>query len=109
MCKWRWQVKRAVALSMDCCMAATGIPAYAEEETEIRQLDTQTVDPTGVTTGDLAAQGKFYSDYTSVEEVAKAGNDVHKQMVEEGEVLLKNENNVLPLASDERNVTFLGI
>lgn len=109
MSKRRWKVKSAVALSMACCMAATGIPAYAEEETEIRQLDTQTVDPTGVTTGDLAAQGKFYADYTSVEEVAKAGNDVHKQMVEEGEVLLKNENNVLPLASDERNVTFLGI
>ena len=75
----------------------------------VEQIPEQLVEPTGVTSGDLAAKGKFYADYVTLEEELEAGNRVHLQMVEEGQTLLKNENNALPLASDERNITFLGL
>lgn len=75
----------------------------------VEQIPEQLVEPTGVTSGDLAAKGQFYADYVTLEEELEAGNRVHLQMVEEGQTLLKNENNALPLASDERNITFLGL
>lgn len=75
----------------------------------VEQIAEQLVEPTGVTSGDLDAKGQFYPDYVSLEEELEAGNRVHLQMVEEGQTLLKNENNALPLASNERNITFLGL
>lgn len=75
----------------------------------VEQIQESLVEATGTTTGDLDAQGKFYADYVSLEEELEAGNQVHLQMVEEGQTLLKNENNALPLSSDERNITFLGL
>ena len=91
-------MKRVLALIVALMMALTAMLAYAELY--------QTV---GVTTGDMEAKGMFYSDYSSLEEQMAAGNEVHLQMVEEGQVLLKNENGALPLTSDERHVTLLGI
>lgn len=75
----------------------------------VEQIPEQLVEPTGVTSGDLAVKGQFYADYVTLEEELAAGNRVHLQMVEEGQTLLKNENNALPLASGERNITFLGL
>lgn len=49
----------------------------------------------------------FASDYSSPEEIAEQSALLCKQIVEEGAVLLKNENNTLPLA-DASKVTLLG-
>ena len=98
--------------------AADDADAEAEEEEEVvyevdengvEQIVETIVEATGTTTGNLDAEGVFYADYSSNEELAEAGNDVHLEMVEEGQVLLKNENDALPLSEDEMNITFLGI
>ncbi len=91
-------MKRVLSLVVAMIMTVTALTAFAE----IYQT-------TGVTTGDMDANGMFYSDYSSIAEALAAGNEVHLQMVEEGQVLLKNENGALPLKSDERHVTLLGI
>ena len=91
-------MKRVLSLIVAVMMAVTAMAAYAE-----------TYETPGVTTGDLAAQGMFYSDYSSLDEQMAAGNEVHLKMVEEGQTLLKNENGALPLTGDERHITLLGI
>lgn len=68
----------------------------------------QEVSPNGTMTGQLDAKGKFYADYASHDEAHKAGRDVNIRIGEEGFVLLKNENNALPLSKAERKVTTLG-
>ena len=71
--------------------------------------EVQFVEPAGTMSSYLGAEGHFYSDYGTLDEALEAGNRLHLQMVEDGQVLLKNENGALPLASDERDVTFLGL
>ena len=122
--------KRALALLLALCLVIgclTGCNPSADDESQspevsgqidpgpvvgpdgVEQIQETLVQPTGVTSGDLDAQGQFYADYVSLEEELEAGNRVHLQMVEEGQTLLKNENNALPLAASERNITFLGL
>jgi beta-glucosidase len=50
----------------------------------------------------------FKSDYNSAEELVSAREDLIRRTVAEGAVLLKNENNSLPLSSGSK-VTLLGI
>ncbi len=61
------------------------------------------------TTGYTSAGGKFYSDYGTLDECHRAGKDLNVRLAEEGMVLLKNDNDALPLNRDERNITLLGI
>ncbi len=98
-------LKKLTALALAGCMAFTSVFAIAEPAL----LETTPVEATGTISGDPEAKGRFYADYSSLEESLEAGNRLHLQMVEEGQVLLKNENGALPLAADERDVTFLGI
>ena len=63
----------------------------------------------GTVSGDMEAKGHFYADYVTLDEAMEAGNRLHITMTQEGQVLLKNENGALPLAADERDITFLGI
>ena len=50
----------------------------------------------------------FASEYNSFEEVTEAGAELNIELASEGFVLLKNKDNALPLAADERSVTVLG-
>jgi beta-glucosidase len=50
----------------------------------------------------------YVSQYDSMEEVLDAGAALNIEMAAEGFVLMKNENNALPLSSSETNVTLLG-
>lgn len=101
------KLNRFVAWMLTLCMALCCVPAFAEGDIEL--LEESLLAVTGVTSGDLAAKGQFYADYTSLKEELEAGNRVHEQMVAEGQVLLKNENNALPLKANERDITFLGL
>lgn len=56
----------------------------------------------------LITNGKFYPDYSSLQETLEAATKINIRLAEEGMILLKNENNVLPLAVSERNVTLFG-
>ena len=47
-------------------------------------------------------KGDYYSTFGSKNEVVEAGNDLNERISEEGFVLMKNEGNVLPLATTVR-------
>jgi beta-glucosidase len=51
----------------------------------------------------------FPSKYSKLEDVMTAGRQVCEEAEEEGAVLLKNENNALPLTSGNRKVSLVGI
>lgn len=57
-------------------------------------------------TSDMTA-GKYYSDYSSLEETLQASLEVNQQIMEESIVLLKNKNNALPLAG-VKNISVFG-
>ena len=99
------RIKKLSAMTLAGCMALSSVAAYAELAT----LATTPVEATGTVSGDVEAAGRYYADYSSLEEALEAGNRLHVRMTQEGQVLLKNENGALPLSADERNVTFLGI
>ena len=97
--KW----SKLLSFGMALCLTATTVSA------EVATLTTTPQEATGTISGDLSAEGHFYTDYVTMEEALEAGNRVHLKMVEEGQVLLKNENGALPLKAEERDITFLGI
>jgi len=61
------------------------------------------------TNGNFQYNGKFYVDYSTLEEAQTAAHALAVELAAEGITLLKNENNALPLSSDETKVTLLGI
>lgn len=56
----------------------------------------------------MAGEGRYYSEYTSMEEAQAAAAKLGEEMGEEGFVLMKNENKALPLTGKEM-VTVLGV
>ncbi len=83
----------AAALSLAACVAGTSVmndyvSAFAESSSGIRKIS---------------------ADYASYEETLRAGEDLNVELQSEGSVLLKNDNNALPLAASERKVTLFGI
>ena len=46
-------------------------------------------------------QGKYYTDYQSLEEAKKAAEELTRELAQEGDVLLKNSNEALPLSGRE--------
>ena len=54
-----------------------------------------------------AAQDMYVSDYDSYMDTIKASSELNIEIAGEGFVLMKNQNNALPLASGEKNVTVL--
>lgn len=61
-----------------------------------------------VSGGDIDSLYPYKSDYSSTKELVQAFADVGERMGEEGTVLLKNENNCLPLDANHKKVTLLG-
>ena len=49
------------------------------------------------------------ADYSSYEETLRAGEELNEELQGEGSVLLKNENDALPLRSSENKITLFGI
>ena len=45
--------------------------------------------------------GKYYTDYDSMEEAKTAAEDLTRELAQEGDVLLKNKDNALPLSGKE--------
>lgn len=56
----------------------------------------------------LDRAGTYQTDYATLYQVYVAGAELNKQFADEGFVLLKNENNALPLSSYEAKVTAFG-
>lgn len=59
--------------------------------------------------GNFQHEGKFYTDYDNIDEAKAAAREVAIRIAAEGDVLLKNENDALPLSKDETKFTLLGI
>ena len=57
----------------------------------------------------VEAGDKYVSVYKTSDELVAAHKELGERMSEEGSVLLKNENNALPLASDKLKVTLFGM
>ena len=57
----------------------------------------------------LKYDGKYYSDFTSHDDVVAAAEDLNIQIAGEGMVLLKNEGDMLPFKSDVRNISVFGV
>jgi beta-glucosidase len=64
---------------------------------------------TGTKSGVLNANGKFYADYATLDEAKAKAKELAIQIAAEGDVLLKNANGALPLRSEEKNITLLGL
>ncbi len=67
-----------------------------------------TIEATGTKTGYLDANGKFYTDYTNIDDVRAAGEQLNIEIASEGFTLLKNNDDALPLSSKESRVTLFG-
>ena len=67
------------------------------------------VTPEGGKTGLLEKEGKYYTDYATEKAAHEAGREVAVQIAEEGDVLLKNANDTLPLSKYEKKVTLFGM
>jgi beta-glucosidase len=67
------------------------------------------VTATGGKTGNLAAKGKFYTDFETKAEEQAYAKKVGIQIGAEGDVLLKNADAALPLRAAENRVTLFGI
>ena len=78
---------RLMALALSAVVGLTATFAAAE-----------TVTPTGNTYGFAGTNARYYTDYMTLEEEQQIAKDLAIEVASEGFVLLKNENNVLPLA-----------
>ena len=65
------------------------------------KIEVPTVDGTEETT-------YFKSDYATVDDFKKAQQEHIEEVQRQGSILLKNDNNALPLLSSERKVTIFG-
>ena len=82
--------------------------AAGDEYSPSADITETTVTATGTQTGYLENEGKFYADYATLEEEQEAARALSVEIAEEGFVMLKNENDVLPLKNVEA-VSLFGI
>lgn len=78
---------RLMALALSAVVGLTATFAAAE-----------TVTPTGNTYGFAGTNARYYTDYMTLAEEQQIAKDLAIEVASEGFVLLKNENNALPLA-----------
>lgn len=108
--KSKRRVWRGVTTAMASMLAlsVTGVSVVEGYRTDIDKfLGTQS---TEFVTENVSEDDYTYkSDYSSTTELLDAIEDLGERMSEEGSVLLKNENNALPLSQDEtKKVSLLG-
>ena len=72
----------AVAMTMVVGAGSMGVSAFAD-------------------TANKPYEGKYYTDYNTFEEAKKAAEELTREIAQEGDVLLKNKDNALPLSGRE--------
>ncbi|MBP5254634.1 MAG: glycoside hydrolase family 3 protein [Lachnospiraceae bacterium] len=63
----------------------------------------------GNKTGNFEYGGKYYVDYTTIDEARVAAHELAVEIANEGFTLLKNADGALPLGAKEKKVTLFGI
>ena len=114
-----WKALVAAPLGLAMCLTAACTPANPEtpDPGEGVNPPSETVDPikegtyggNATVSGYTEANGKFFSDYNTLKDAHEAGKKLNIRLAEEGMILMKNDNNALPLNREERNVTLFGI
>lgn len=89
----------------DTGVKASGTTAPEEVKKIAESFTKLDTDPSGL----LSANGKFYADYNNLYEAQAASRAVAMKIAAEGMILLKNENNALPMSETETDVTLLGL
>ena len=90
-----------------CCLCLTAAAvACAPGESTGEYLKETEIAATGKQSG-FAENGKYYTDFATIEEERAAAKEVNIQVASEGDVLLKNADNALPLAKAAK-ITLLG-
>ena len=114
---WKMLVAAPLGAAM-CFSAACSTPAddtttpggdeNPPSET-VKPLEEGTYNGSQTVSGFTDENGKFYSDYKTLKDAHEAGKRLNIRLAEEGMVLMKNDDNALPLNREERNVTLFGI
>lgn len=100
-------VALVLCLTMLIANAACGKTKNEEDAKAVPSYETQKT-VTDTVTGTPSAKGIFNADYKDRTTLGKAGQAVNVQLAEEGIVLLKNDDNALPLRSKEKKVSLFG-
>lgn len=106
-------MKRKIVAGLLCAALTMGSLVGCGASNNTTQESTQSADVSQQETQDNAAAETldvyYTSDYASKDEALQAGLDLNLQIAKEGMILVKNENETLPLAvSDNADVTVLG-
>lgn len=107
--KFKLQRKILTVVSMLLCGVLLLGTVIANENAGVisTQLGAKTFEV--VETGDGSQDTEYYkSDFTNLADLRETGHATAAEVLEEGSVLLKNENNALPLASGSK-VSLLGV
>ena len=90
-------------------LSLAAIPIIESNRTDIdKLLGTSSTELVTDEDEDDSSKYTYTSDYANTTELVQAIQATCEQMSGEGTVLLKNENDALPLSSDEMNVSLLG-
>lgn len=96
-----------------CCLLAVvlgGTSIAGTMEARINSIfGTQSSKVVSVSSGEETDSVYFQSGFASAQELVDYREDLNKRIAEEGSVLLKNDNNALPLGTDGVSVTIFGI
>lgn len=76
---------------------------------EVEALQEKLVGVKDEVTGFLEANGMFYTDYEDIAAARARTKELNVEAALQGDVLMKNENDALPLKSHEKKVTMFGI
>jgi beta-glucosidase len=82
-----------ISLTMSGILSVSN-KAFAEEESSATSKSTAT---------------KYYTDFNSYEEEQEAGKALNEEIADEGDVLLKNKDNMLPFASSVKKLSVFGV
>ena len=93
MIKSKWRKKALVPVAI---LAAVAMTTTASSTVLALAAD-------AVTTGGVS---KYYSDYDSLDDAKTAAERLTEELASEGDVLLKNKNNALPMAGDSKVSVF---
>ena len=98
----------AFCIAAFCLYRANGVTSFSPEPVSYTHLDVYkrqtSLGASLLTFAEETSKpyaGKYYTDFDSMEEAKTAAEDLTRELAQEGDVLLKNKDNALPLSGKE--------